>query len=121
MIVNTSAVKIKPNTLYDLTSLKKILDNDEALNEIIGAFIDSTHTDLYNIENYIKEGSPVDIKKTAHKMISMFRQIKAERVVSILEMLESMDNKVTSEELNQHFKKLKENISEIFETLKTPV
>src|SRR5690606_7879408 len=117
----TSATKIDPNSLYDLTSLKKILDNDEALNEIIEAFIGSTHTDLYNIENHIKENNLENTKKTAHKMISMFRQIKAERVVPILEMLESIDNKVTPEDLNDYFKNLKENIDAIFKTLKKPV
>lgn len=118
---SASATKIDLNSLYDLTGLKKILDNDEALNEIIEAFIDSTHTDLYNIENHIKEYNLEDIKKTAHKMISMFRQIKAGQVVPILEMLESVDNKITPEELNNYFKNLKENINAIFRTLKTPV
>lgn len=109
---------------YDLSSLKNILGNDDpALQQILKTFIKSTNSELIALDKAIKENNIREIKEIAHKMISMFRQIKANNVVTILDKMENLTISEKTKILESDFKVLKENIASIFQELNenTPV
>lgn len=61
----------------------------EALNSILSIFIDSTLSNLEALQDLFEEEKNEDIQKIAHKMLPMFRQLKANTIVQQLEFLES--------------------------------
>lgn len=81
---------------YSLTSLKAFLPNeDEALKEVLVAFLNSTIESLKHLELSFAEKNLVEFKETAHRMYPMFKQIKAEEIASILQ---DFDLKVLSDD-----------------------
>lgn len=81
---------------YSLTSLKAFLPNeDEALKEVLVAFLNSTIENLKHLELSFAEKNLVEFKETAHRMYPMFKQIKAEEIASILQ---DFDLKVLSDD-----------------------
>ena len=103
---------------YDLSLLQSFLDNDEALNEILAMFFEHTEKDLLLIENGIKDKNLDIVNSTAHKMLTMFRQIQGEKVIPILEELEycGYDN-VDQTDLNDLFSRLKFEVDTVFNAL----
>ncbi|UOB16251.1 hybrid sensor histidine kinase/response regulator [Abyssalbus ytuae] len=108
------------NALFNLTPLRKMLDNDEeAVQQIIETFILNTNAELQKMHFYIKEKKIQNVKEGAHKMISMFRQIEARNVVEILDKLEHIDLKSDNKNIESQFKKLKKRIHAVFNALET--
>ena len=115
---DSNKIQEKPNSLYDLSSLKNMLENDEdAIQQILDIFIGNTKSDLIKIENDIKEENIENIKEYAHKMLSMFRQIKADSVVEILNKMQHLNTNTDFKKLETDFKKLERNINSIIKEL----
>ena len=115
---DSNKIQEKPNSLYDLSSLKNMLENDEdAIQQILDIFIGNTKSDLIKIENDIKEENIENIKEYAHKMLSMFRQIKADSVVEILNKMQHLNTNTDFKKLEIDFKKLERNINSIIKEL----
>ncbi|MEW7280985.1 ATP-binding protein [Aquimarina sp. 2201CG1-2-11] len=78
--------------LYSLKDLKLFAHGDsESLYAILDTFYDSTIENVKALKKLMVEKDILDIKKVAHRMLPMFKQIKAKEVVPILEKLEHPD------------------------------
>ncbi len=78
--------------LYSLKDLKLFAHGDsESLYAILDTFYDSTIENVKALKKLMAEEDILDIKKVAHRMLPMFKQIKAKEVVPILEKLEHPD------------------------------
>lgn len=73
---------------FDLSILKSFLNTPEALEEVLSIFDVQTEKDLQQIKQCIKEKDLDSIKDTAHRMLTMFRQVRAKNVIPILEKME---------------------------------
>jgi CheY-like chemotaxis protein len=75
--------------LYDLTDLKIFTDGDqESLALLLKTFIENSALNLKKLEEAKQNKDRQQIAFTAHKMLPMFRQIKATSVTESLEKLE---------------------------------
>lgn len=107
------------HTYYNLTELKKILDNDEvALQQVIKTFVGSTNSNLDSLEKSIKENDIENIKEISHKMAPMFMQIKADNIITILDKMEHLETRKCIQALELDFRKLNEGIATIFQDFK---
>nr|WP_255553942.1 ATP-binding protein [Mesonia aestuariivivens] len=78
--------------LYDLHDLKVFTDGDqESLRVLLNTFIENTQVNLQGLQQAKEEQELKKIAFTAHKMLPMFRQIKAESVISLIEKLEQQN------------------------------
>lgn len=78
------------NKLYDLTSLKQfIAEDEEALQNIITIFLESTQANIKELQSHI--GNLEELSTIAHKMIPMLKQIESFEVVLLLEKLEDKE------------------------------
>lgn len=103
---------------YDLSLLKSFLNTPEALEEVLQVFNIQTEKDLQQINISIAENDTKTISEIAHRMLTMFRQIKSIEVIPILENLEDyeMEN-IEIEEMKRDYEKLVLKIRELQKAL----
>ncbi|GAA4273480.1 ATP-binding protein [Aquimarina gracilis] len=81
-----------PNQAYSLGDLMLFAHGDsDSLYAILDTFYESTVNNVAELKTRISQKDVLSIKKIAHKMLPMFKQIKAKEVVPILEKLEHPD------------------------------
>lgn len=103
---------------YNLELLKSFLDTPEALGEVLDVFSFQTETDLQHIREALAKNDVSTIKQTAHRMLTMFRQVQAVEVIPILEKMEeySIENE-KSETLKIDFENLTLKIKDLQKAL----
>lgn len=74
---------------FDLSLLKSFLNTPQALDEVLSILDVQTEKDLHQIKQCIAEKDLETIKETAHRMLTMFRQISAKNVIPILDKMEN--------------------------------
>ncbi|UGU14273.1 ATP-binding protein [Sinomicrobium kalidii] len=105
------------NKLYDLGTLRELLQNDEdALKDILHTFVESTGKNMEALNLHFDNKNPEGIKHIAHKMLSMFKQINSREVAQLLEQLEVYDPG-TSEDIQVYAEKLREKVPQVLEAL----
>ncbi len=114
----TSSNSLKEKSdLYDLTLLKSFLETEKALQEVLTVFYSETKKDMAQLKAFIEEENIEDISQTAHKMLTMCRQIDAKKVIPILEKLEDISVEEKSN-LPSLFKDLDIEINTLITNLK---
>ncbi|WP_148044200.1 ATP-binding protein [Sinomicrobium pectinilyticum] len=104
--------------LYNLETLRKLLQNDEeALKEILLTFIEATEKNMDTLTTQFRNKDIEGVKNTAHKMLSMFKQIEAWEVAEILEILETYRQDISDEEAETYARELQEKIPVILREL----
>ncbi len=74
---------------YNLEIIQSFLGaNDSAVNSILKTFLRDTKENMILLENGITANNYPQINDVAHRMLPMFRQLKAIAIVSLLECLE---------------------------------
>lgn len=102
------------NEKFDLSLLKSFLNTPEALEEVLEVFNTQTEKDLQQIKNSIAENDTKTISEIAHRMLTMFRQIRAKEVIPILEKMEDYTSEtVEPVEMKMDFEKLILNIRDL--------
>ena len=80
------------NEEYSLNDLMLFAHGDsDSLYAILDTFYESTVENVGELKKRLQKKDVLHIKKVAHKMLPMFKQIKAKEVVPILEKLEHPD------------------------------
>ncbi|MCK8520845.1 ATP-binding protein [Aquimarina sp. D1M17] len=78
-----------PDKEYSLNDLMLFAHGDsESLYAILDTFYESTIENIADLKNMVNEQDIEQIQKIAHKMLPMFKQIKAKEVVPLLTKLE---------------------------------
>ena len=86
---NSSPVKKETKKLYTLSEIKTFSGEDqEALNAILQAFIDSTVVNLKALQIAFEKKDFESVAAIAHKMLPMFRQLEVTSPVAKLKLLE---------------------------------
>ncbi|WP_281231633.1 hybrid sensor histidine kinase/response regulator [Flavobacterium gelatinilyticum] len=106
--------------LYSLETLKEFLGNDnEALNDVLKAFISSTNENIVLLENAIAEENIPEINSIAHRIAPMFRQIEAREIAVILKTLEQDHLQIS--DLKAIYSDLKVKMSQLFSALQQEI
>lgn len=103
---------------FDLSLLKSFLNTSEALEEVLKVFNAQTEKDLQQLTSLIDQKDTKTISGIAHRMLTMFRQIKAKKVIQILEKMEHYPAETEIEgEVRKDFEKLVLNIKDLQKAL----
>ncbi|RXM46127.1 ATP-binding protein [Flavobacterium sp. YO64] len=90
--INEQEVEETAAQLYSLKTLKEFLGHDnDALKDILKAFMASSNENFTALENAIVEENITDIRAIAHRIAPMFKQIEAREIGAILKILEQND------------------------------
>lgn len=115
----------KENTakLYDLHDLKVFTDGDgESLKVLLQTFIDNSGKNCEALQKAAKEKDLSQIAFVAHKMLPMFRQLKAKNVINIVEKLEQQHElQLSSQEVLALVEKAVAEIKKLLGSLQTEV
>ena len=99
--------------LYSLDIIQTFLGtNEDAIYEVLQTFLADTRTNIALLEETVMAGDYEQVNHVAHRMLPMFRQLKARDCVTILEKLEL----ITSEIMNRGmlidaFRNLKKHVA----------
>src|SRR5690554_2087257 len=80
---------------FDLSLLKSFLNTPESLAEVLDIFKSQTEVDLKRIKEAIELNDIDTIKQISHRMLTMFRQLKAVEAIPILEKMEAYSEENT--------------------------
>lgn len=106
--------------LYTLDTLKEFLGNDQnALNDVLKAFIVSSNENLELLENAINEKNIPEINSIAHRIAPMFRQIEARDIGTLLKTLEQ--NNLEIADSRDIFEALKAKTNKLFALLEQEI
>ncbi len=111
---NSSYSNTYTNELYSLNDLMLFAHGDsESLYAILDTFYESTIENVKELKTTSSKKDITEIKKIAHRMLPMFKQIKAKEVVPILEKLEhpnqyKLDKQATLDLTTEGIKKIEE-------------
>ncbi|SHG67228.1 sensor histidine kinase [Flavobacterium defluvii] len=112
--------EVSSSQLYTLETLKEFLGNDQnALNDVLKAFIISSNENLELLENAINEENIPEINSIAHRIAPMFRQIEARDIGTILKTLEQNNLEIT--DLKDIYEALKAKTNKLFTALEQEI
>lgn len=122
-IINVDAMHIEATNSsaskkeYSLSDLMLFAQGDtESLNAILDTFYTGTSDNINDLKQILKEKRFNQIKSVAHKMLPMFKQIKAKKIIPILQELEHPKSNNISDEILPT--KTKEGIKEVEKLIK---
>ncbi|MCZ4317565.1 ATP-binding protein [Aequorivita viscosa] len=118
----TQQKKASQSEKFDLSLLKSFLSTPKAMEEVLSVLNVQTEKDIQQISELITEKDIKSISEIAHRMLTMFRQIRAKEVIPILEKMENYTTENNFEnsqdEVQKDFEKLILNIKELQKALK---
>jgi len=105
-------VEISSN-LFDLEMISPFLNNDkDAISEVLNTFLSDTGINLNELKVKMEHKDQKAINNIAHKMLPMFRQLKSQEIVPILEDLEQLSPKqLEAKELMEIYLQLENKIA----------
>ncbi len=116
----THEIRSSNNEKFDLSLLKSFLNTPKALEEVLLVLSVQTEKDLQFINSSIAEKDIKTITEIAHRMLTMFRQIKAKEVIPILEKMEYYTEATTEiVEIKMDYEYLVLNIHDLQKALET--
>lgn len=110
--------KVSSN-LFSLDSISSFLDSPQALHEVLETFLETTDKNMELLSRAISAKDFRAIKSTAHRMLPMFRQLKAESIVQLLEQLEHIESNHTFKKIRKNHKKLQTSVFELQKDIKS--
>ena len=110
-------VPSKGHQPFDLALLNSFLSSPESLREVISVFDFQTKHDLKSLTLAVSKKDVKTIKEIAHRMLTMFRQLKAVEAIPILEKMELYSRKTETSELEKDLGQLQKKATELLEGL----
>jgi len=117
-LTETDVFKNPANEIYDLYLMNSFLSSQESLNEVLDIFYQQTEQDLSQIKLAIQKFDYDSLSNTTHRMLTMCSQLKAKRVIPILETMEQCAKEKTHRtEMASLFVSLKVEINTLLDAL----
>ncbi|MEM7185460.1 MAG: ATP-binding protein [Bacteroidota bacterium] len=105
--------------LFDLSFMHSFLGSDEGLNDVLAIFYQQSEDDLVTLREAVQEEDHEVFGATAHRMLTMCRQLGAKRVVPVLETMEhAAQEDPSASEMESLFVSLKIELEKLLSGLK---
>jgi signal transduction histidine kinase/CheY-like chemotaxis protein len=111
------------SNLYSLDIIHSFLGtNEDAIYEVLQTFLGDTRTNMELLEETVEAGDYDQVNHVAHRMLPMFRQLKAKDCVSILEKMElATEASMDSDTLSNSLQRLKTHVDALVSELENRV
>ncbi len=117
-MVPASSPNTTRSSLFSLEVLHSFLgDQEEAINEVLYTFRADTRKNMKLLKAGVSTNNYAQINQTAHRMLPMFRQLKATGSVVILERLELIEKEPEASKLKANFDALGEEIATLLQAV----
>ena len=112
--VSTTKETIDRSTLYDLHDLRVFTDGDQkSLEVLLKTFIENTRINLKQLQQANIDKDTKNVAFLAHKMLPMFRQLKADEIIAVIEKLEKQNELQLSQKDVHHLVEKASNKTEL--------
>lgn len=114
------AINHEPD-IYSLNIIHSFLGtNEDAIFDVLQTFLRDTKTNMHLLEEGVRTIDFLQVNQVAHRMLPMFRQLKAIGAVPILEILElAKSDHLNPTSLRNLFEKLQHHVSALVGALET--
>lgn len=102
---------------FEIGSISSFLDGPQALKEVLQVFMENTHRNARELLSHLERNDHQGIRDIAHKMLPMFRQLKAGGSIPILEQLEVLSDGVDPERLSPWMEGLQDSIDALLKAI----
>ena len=104
---------------YNLEIIHSFLGkNEDAINDVLQTFLRDTRTNMELLEKTMATPDYDQMNHVAHRMLPMFRQLKATDSVPTLEIMETArENTLEAEHLTELYVKLKEDVGHLIDEI----
>ena len=105
--------------LYNLDIIHSFLGtNEDAIFDVLATFLSDTKTNMSLLEQTVSYRDYPQVNQVAHRMLPMFRQLKVNKSVGILENLElAKPDKMEWGEMDESFTELKREVAQLTKEL----
>lgn len=108
-----------PKGPYNLSLLNSFMQNEVKIKELLVLFYTQTEKDLEQLQKAVNERDFRTLNDTAHRMLTMFGQLQAAQIVSLLEKMEEFnETNISEKELKVAWENLKTKIISLISTIK---
>ena len=109
------------NAPFDLSMIMVFADNDkDAANQIIQSFVSDCVQNFQHLEEHVQQHEMEQVKKLAHKMLPMFKQLSINQVIPLLLSLERMEpEQVEEAQVAETVKKVVQTGNEVIQLLRS--
>ncbi|PWL40177.1 hybrid sensor histidine kinase/response regulator [Flagellimonas aquimarina] len=116
-ILNTTQ---KSNSkLFSVETISSFLDSSQGIHEVLDSFLENTVNNMNLLSIAIENRNYDGVKSISHKMLPMFRQLKVDGIIPILEKFEHMSDDCMQKKTVQDLEKLKLSISNLEEAIRS--
>lgn len=107
--------------IYNLDIIHSFLGtNEDAIYDVLQTFLRDTRTNMKLLEEGVSKADYEHVNQVAHRMLPMFRQLKVEKSIGVLETMElAKSNTLEEAQLKILFEKLQKNIELLVAALAT--
>ncbi|WP_176328437.1 hybrid sensor histidine kinase/response regulator [Arenibacter amylolyticus] len=104
---------VSGSSLFSLEVISSFLGDDEdGVAEVLNTFLKDTAASLEKLKAAMTKAEIAQINSITHKMLPMFRQLKAKEIIPILEQLETLKpHELNAKELKQTYSSLNNKIT----------
>lgn len=103
--------------LFSIETISSFLDSSQGIYEVLDSFLENTANNMNLLSIAVENRNYDQVKSISHKMLPMFRQLKADSAVPTLEKFEHISDDSKHKKNLQDFEKLKLFISNLEEAI----
>ncbi|WP_299486680.1 hybrid sensor histidine kinase/response regulator [uncultured Allomuricauda sp.] len=101
------------SALFSTENLAAFVENEQALFEILHTFLKNTDKNLLLLSKAIKKRKYHKVREVSHKMLPMFRQLKIESAICLLENFEHIAPDISTKKAFKDLELLENSISKL--------
>ncbi len=105
------------SVLFSTEGLADFIENEQVLFEILNTFLENTDKNLLLLSKAIKKRKHHKVREISHKMLPMFRQLKIESAIYLLENFEHITPATSFKKILKNLELLKNSISRLKEEM----
>ncbi|SNY94653.1 hybrid sensor histidine kinase/response regulator [Flagellimonas pacifica] len=105
--------------LFSTEIISSFLNSDQAIHEVLNTFLSNTDKNLKLLSKAVKKRKHLEIIAVSHKMLPMFRQLKVDSAVPILENFEQVTPNISYQKSLEDLELLNLSISNLKEEMQT--
>lgn len=103
--------------LFSIETISSFLDSSQGVYEVLDSFLENTKDNMNLLSIAIENRNYSEVRSISHKMLPMFRQLKADNTIPTLEKFEHISDDAKHKKNLQDFEKLKLTISNLEEAI----
>lgn len=109
-----SGKPVRETPIFNLELVESFLGSDgQEVSKLLETFLCETEANMKTLQTAVANHDITEIRKTAHRMLPMFRQLKVQKAIPYLEKMETLSSDLKSDQLKPLLKSLSKEVKKL--------